>query len=196
MLSHDYELMVIRLTTKIKCQQDFDFYLKWLFKCSSWMISVIDYYNREVFGTSSEPRASAVLPFISHFHGWEDDSLQQLDSEAPTLAPLPLAPTLVPPPAPAPALSVFALSLPQISSQLTYVSAPITGNHANVVSNYHFTATSISHGAAASDTIDTQLQVDISQLSLKESTDPSTSKGCRVSAAAHKCHTTTQKLEA
>ncbi|KAG1901039.1 uncharacterized protein F5891DRAFT_1188161 [Suillus fuscotomentosus] len=188
LLSHDHELTAIGPATKIEYQQDFDFYLEWLFKRSSWAISVMDYYNREVFGTSLEPSASATVPSISHSHSWEDDFLQQLDSETPAHPP---------PPAPTPALSLPVAT--PISSQLTYVSAPVTRSHTDVVSNYHFTATTISQGgvASASAIIDTQLQVDIGQLSLKDSAEPSASKSCRAPAATtHKCHTgATQKAQ-
>jgi hypothetical protein len=183
----DHKLTVIGPATKIKYQQDFNFYLEQLFKRSSWAISVMDYYNREVFGTSLEPSTSAIVPSISHSHSWEDDFLQQLDSETPAHPP---------PPAPTPALSVPATP---ISSQLTYVSAPVTGSRTDVVSNYHFTATTISQGGvtSASTIIDTQLQVDIGQLSLKDSAEPSASKSHRVPAATtHKRHTsTTQKAQ-
>ncbi|KAG2057488.1 hypothetical protein BDR06DRAFT_1005117 [Suillus hirtellus] len=188
LLLHDHELTAIGPATKIKYQQDFNFYLEQLFKCSSWAISVMDYYNREVFGMSLEPSASATVPSISHSHSWEDDFLQQLDSETPTHPP---------PPAPTPTLSVPVAT--PISSQLTYVSAPVTGSHTDVVSNYHFTATTISQGgvASASAIIDTQLQVDIGQLSLKDSAEPSASKSRRAPAATtHKRHTgATQKAQ-
>lgn len=188
LLSHDHELTAIGPATKIEYQQDFDFYLERLFKRSSWAISVMDYYNREVFGMSLEPSASATVPSISHSHSWEDDFLQQLDSETPAHPP---------PPAPTPALSV-PIATP-ISSQLTYVSAPVTGSRTDVVSNYHLTATTISQGgvASASAIIDTQLQVDIGQLSLKDSAEPSASKSRRAPAATtHKRHTgATQKAQ-
>ncbi|KAG1849250.1 hypothetical protein F4604DRAFT_1935048 [Suillus subluteus] len=223
LLSHDHELTATGPATKVEYQQDFDFYLERLFKRSSWAIGVMDYYNKEVFGTSSEPAsASAALSSVSQSHTWEDDFLQQLDSEAPALAPPPApicipqsapapARALAPPPAPvsipryapaptpapAPSVSASQQSLTPISSQLTYVSAPLesrTDNMVDIVSNYHFTAKSISQGgaASASTTIDTQLQVDISQLSLQDS---ATSKGCRVPAAARKRHTATQQAQ-
>ncbi|KAG1859231.1 hypothetical protein F4604DRAFT_1930772 [Suillus subluteus] len=223
LLSHDHELTATGPATKVEYQQDFDFYLERLFKRSSWAIGVMDYYNKEVFGTSSEPAsASAALSSVSQSHTWEDDFLQQLDSEAPALAPPPApicipqsapapARALAPPPAPvsipryaptptpapAPSVSASRQSLTPISSQLTYVSAPLesrTDNMVDIVSNYHFTAKSISQGgaASASTTIDTQLQVDISQLSLQDS---ATSKGRRVPAAARKRHTATQQAQ-
>ncbi|KAG1882177.1 hypothetical protein F4604DRAFT_1678592 [Suillus subluteus] len=183
----------------------------------------MDYYNKEVFGTSSEPAsASAALSSASQYHTWEDDFLQQLDSETPALTPPPapvfiprpgLAPAPIPAsasapipasasapaPAPAPIPAPAPVSpLAPISPQLTYVSAPVE-SHADVidiVSNYQCTAMSISQGGAItsnSATIDTQLQVDISQLSLQDSTEPSALKGRRVPAAARKRHTATQQ---
>ncbi|KAG2746322.1 hypothetical protein P692DRAFT_20680566, partial [Suillus brevipes Sb2] len=80
LLSHDHELTAIGPATRIEYQQDFDFFFEWLFKRSSWAISVMDYYNREVFGSSSESSPSAAAPSVSHSHSWEDDFLQQLDS--------------------------------------------------------------------------------------------------------------------
>ncbi|KAG2123849.1 hypothetical protein DEU56DRAFT_759879 [Suillus clintonianus] len=117
LLSHNHELMATGPATKVEYQRDFDFYLEQLFKCSSWAISIMDYYNKE------------------------------LDSEAPALAPPP-APICIPQHAPAPALREGPPLPPP----------PLT----------------------------------LSQLSLQDST---TSKGCRVPAAAHKRHTAIQQAQ-
>jgi hypothetical protein len=97
-----------------------------------------------------------------------------------------------------PTLSVAAVSAAPVSSQLTYVSTPVS--RADVVSNCHIAATTISQGgaASASTTINTQLQADIGQLSLEDSTEPSASTGKPKSrrapaAATHKHQTAAQK---
>jgi hypothetical protein len=96
--------------TKIEYGQDYDFYLEHLFKRSSWAISVMDYYNREVFGTSSVSASLSAPSSTSQPRTWEDDFLQQLEA-----------------PAPAPAPTASTLS--------AHVTTP-TG-HTNIVSNHH-----------------------------------------------------------
>ncbi|KAG2750981.1 hypothetical protein P692DRAFT_201804166 [Suillus brevipes Sb2] len=172
LLSHDHELTAIGPATRIEYQQDFDFYLERLFKRSSWAISVMDYYNREVFGSSSESSPSAAAPSVSHSHSWEDDFLQQLDSEGPARPPT-LAPALVTPPAP----NLIPLSAPTPTLSVAAGGA-----------------------ASASATINTQLQADIGQLSLEDSTEPSASTGKPKSrrapaAATHKRQTAAQKAQ-
>ncbi|KAG2737400.1 hypothetical protein P692DRAFT_20761914, partial [Suillus brevipes Sb2] len=84
LLTHDQELTATGPATKIDYAQDFDFYLERLFKRSPWATSVINYYNQEVFGTSSVLATSgtATLPPASQPHTWEDDFLQQLEDPA------------------------------------------------------------------------------------------------------------------
>jgi hypothetical protein len=84
LLMHDQELTATGPATKIDYAQDFDFYLERLFKRSPWATSVINYYNQEVFGTSSVLATSgtATLPPASQPHTWEDDFLQQLEDPA------------------------------------------------------------------------------------------------------------------
>ncbi|KAG1830268.1 hypothetical protein DFJ58DRAFT_737036 [Suillus subalutaceus] len=84
LLTHDQELTATGPATKIDYAQDFDFYLERLFKRSPWATSVINYYNQEVFGTSSVLATSgtATLPSASQPHTWEDDFLQQLEDPA------------------------------------------------------------------------------------------------------------------
>ncbi|KAG2123499.1 hypothetical protein BD769DRAFT_1389131 [Suillus cothurnatus] len=105
LLTHDQELTATGSATKIEYGQDYDFYLERLFKHSSWAISVIDYYNREVFGTSSVSASLSAPLSTSQPRTWEDDFLQQLEAPAPAPpAPTPAPPAPAPaPPAPAPA---------------------------------------------------------------------------------------------
>ncbi|KAG1871857.1 hypothetical protein DFJ58DRAFT_837162 [Suillus subalutaceus] len=171
LLTHDQELTATGSATKIGYGQDYDFYLEHLFKRSSWAISVMDYYNREVFGTSSVSASPSAPSSTSQPRTWEDNFLRQLEAPAPappasTPAPAP-APPAPAPPAPAPA------SMPS-----AHVTTP-TG-HTNVVSN-HQTIMSISQGGTASATA--QLQVDIGQLSLENDTEPSALNGRRLPAA-------------
>ncbi|KAG2137042.1 hypothetical protein DEU56DRAFT_912812 [Suillus clintonianus] len=169
LLTHDQELTATGSATKIEYGQDYDFYLERLFKRSSWAISVMDYYNREVFGASSVT-VSASTP-SSQPRTWEDNFLQQLDAPAPALAPAPaIAPTLAPTPAP--------VSTPPV----------------HVVSNNH-TTMSISHGLGGAVTsTTTQLQVDIGQLSLENDSEPSASSGRRSPAARQRQTTGVQPI--
>jgi len=164
-LTHDQELTATGSATKIKYGQDYDFYLERLFKRSSWAISVMDYYNREVFGTSSVSASLSAPSSTSQPRTWEDDFLQQLEAPAPA------------PPAPAPAAPAPAPA-PTASTLSAHVTTP-TG-HTNIVSNHH-AIMSISQRGTASATA--QLQVDIGQLSLENDTEPSTLNGRRLPTA-------------
>ncbi|KAG0691989.1 hypothetical protein DFH29DRAFT_1009671 [Suillus ampliporus] len=168
LLTHDQELTATGPATKIDYAQDFDFYLEQLFKRSPWAMSVINYYNQEVFGTSSVLATSGTTtpPSASQPHTWEDDFLQQLEYPAST-------PQIVPIPAP---------QLPSSSSShITY--APTSASHADVNAvttvNYQ-TAMSISNMGGPATTTQLQLKVDIGQLSLdgtRTDLPPSASKG-------------------
>ncbi|KAG0700516.1 hypothetical protein DFH29DRAFT_876570 [Suillus ampliporus] len=161
LLTHDQELMATGSATKIEYRQDYDFYLEHLFKRSSWAISVMDYYNGEVFGTSSVPASASAPSSTSQPCTWEDDFLQQLEAPAPAPAP--------------------------VSMPLVHISTPTSRtNMVDVVSDHH-TIMSVNQGGAAS--VTTQLQVDIGQLSLENDTEPSASSGRRLSAA-RQCQTT------
>ncbi|KAG2075557.1 hypothetical protein BDR04DRAFT_1149896 [Suillus decipiens] len=72
--------------TKINYQADYDFYLECLFKRTPWACSVIDYFNKEVFNTTSQPHvlASNNSPTISQPQMWEDDLLDELDAPSQT----------------------------------------------------------------------------------------------------------------
>ena len=79
MLTHDAELTATGAETKIDYQKDFDFYLERLFKGSPWAISVMEYFNKEVFNSNvalSSTPPQAVPPSRT----WEDDFLQELDN--------------------------------------------------------------------------------------------------------------------
>ncbi|KAG1819617.1 uncharacterized protein BJ212DRAFT_1478852 [Suillus subaureus] len=54
LLMHDPEFTVIGAETKINYQADYDFYLEHLFKCTPWACSVMDYFNKEVFGITNQ----------------------------------------------------------------------------------------------------------------------------------------------
>ncbi|KAG2151679.1 uncharacterized protein EDB93DRAFT_1249327 [Suillus bovinus] len=172
LLTHDQELTATGPATKIDYAQDFDFYLERLFKRSPWATSVINYYNQEVFGTSSVLATSGTPtpPSASQPHTWEDDFLQQLEDPA-------SAPQTIPIPA------------PQLLSSSHIIYAPTSASHAdmNAVATVNYqTAMSISNPGGPATTTQLQLEVDIGELSLDGTrTDlaPSASKGGRVSVA-------------
>jgi hypothetical protein len=163
-LTHDTELTATESSTKIEYGQDYDFYLEWLFKRSPWAISVMDYYNREVFGTSSVLASASALSSTSQPQTWEDDFLQQLGAPASASAPAPALP-------PAPA-SV---------STAPPVHAPMLTGFTNVPASNHSTTRSISKREIVPAT--THLDVDIGLLSLGNDTEPSASSGHRLPVA-------------
>ncbi|KAG2036473.1 hypothetical protein BDR03DRAFT_1011632 [Suillus americanus] len=176
LLTHDQELTATGPATKIDYAQDFDFYLERLFKRSPWATSVINYYNQEVFGTSSVLATSGTPtpPSTSQPHTWEDDFLQQLED-----------PASIPIPAPQ----------PPSSSHITYALASVSRTDVNAVTTVNYqTAMSISNPGGPATTTQLQLEVDIDQLSLdgaQTDTAPtaSKSKGGRVSAAQRQAST-------
>ncbi|KAG2030067.1 hypothetical protein BDR03DRAFT_1017568 [Suillus americanus] len=52
LLTHDTELTAIGVETKIDYQKDFNFYLEHLLKGTPWVISMMEYFNKEVFNTT------------------------------------------------------------------------------------------------------------------------------------------------
>jgi hypothetical protein len=131
LLSHDQELTATRPAMKIDYAQDFDFYLEQLFKRSPWATSVINYYNQEVFSTSSVIATSSTPtpPSASQPHTWEDDFLQQLEDPA-------SAPQTIPIPAPQ----------PPSSSHINYALASVSHTDVNAVTTVNYqTAMSISN---------------------------------------------------
>ncbi|KAG1748149.1 hypothetical protein EDB19DRAFT_1825858 [Suillus lakei] len=177
LLMHDQELTATGPAMKIDYVQDFNFYLERLFKRSPWATSVINYYNQEVFSTSSVLATSGTTtpPSASQPHTWEDDLLQQLEDPAsvPQTVPIPTAPQ------------------PPSSSHITY--APAHASCADVIQNAvttvncnYQTAMSISNPGGPTTTTQLQVEVDIGRLSLDGArTDmaPSASKGGRMTAA-------------
>lgn len=155
MLTHDAELTATGAETKIDYQKDYDFYLERLFKSSPWAISVMEYFNKQVFNTSAalSSTPTSVVPPASTPRTWEDDLLDELDN--PTAR------------APSPALPISHAPSPALSnlSALSAAPAPIQDNYITVS-----TSMSISQPRAAS--ASTQLQVDVSQLSLTDRSVP------------------------
>ncbi|KAG1882565.1 hypothetical protein F4604DRAFT_1921129 [Suillus subluteus] len=185
LLTHDQELTATGPATKIDYAQDFDFYLERLFKRSPWATSVINYYNQEVFSTSSVLATSGTPtpPSASQPHTWEDDFLQQLEdpASAPQTVPIPI-PTAPQPPS---------------SSHITYASAhancaDVIQNAVTTVNCNYQTAMSISNPGGPATTTQLQVEVDIGQLSLdgaRTDVAPSASKGGRMSAAHRRAST-------
>ncbi|KAG1811594.1 hypothetical protein EV424DRAFT_1542473 [Suillus variegatus] len=155
LLTHDAELTATGAETKIDYQKDYDFYLERLFKSSPWAISVMEYFNKQVFNTSTalSSTPTSVVPPASTPRTWEDDLLDELDN--PTAR------------APSPALPISHAPSPALSnlSALSAAPAPIQDNYITVS-----TSMSISQPRAAS--ASTQLQVDVSQLSLTDRSVP------------------------
>jgi hypothetical protein len=71
--------------TKIPYENDYDFYLERLYKCSTWAIEMMNFFNVGVFGNnkaceimSSESMVPSAPP-----RTWEDDFLNNLDNAGP-----------------------------------------------------------------------------------------------------------------
>lgn len=160
MLTHDAELTAIGAETKINYQKDYDFYLERLLKASPWAISVMEYFNKEVFNTTGSAASSAptsALPSVSVPRTWEDDLLQEMDGliahcDAPS-----------PPPSPSVAPSHAPASAPIMTVQDDRIQAAPQTAISDVVTH---ASMSISQTRTASSS--TQLHMDISHLSLAD----------------------------
>ncbi|KAL4070460.1 hypothetical protein J3A83DRAFT_4188499 [Scleroderma citrinum] len=66
---------------KIPYHNDFNFYLKLLFKCNNWSREVMDYYNEGVFRHKALSQVSQLepAPVVPQSHSWEDDFLDEMD---------------------------------------------------------------------------------------------------------------------
>ncbi|KAG1850748.1 hypothetical protein C8R48DRAFT_778095 [Suillus tomentosus] len=109
LLTHNAELMAIGAETKIDYQKDYDFYLECLLKGTPWAISVMEYFNKEVFNTTTTPSTpiSMTLPAAAP-RTWEDDFLQELDNLDPVIRHPSPARSLAHARAPSPTLSALS----------------------------------------------------------------------------------------
>ncbi|KAG2134934.1 hypothetical protein BD769DRAFT_1664857 [Suillus cothurnatus] len=161
LLTHDTKLTVIGVEMKIKYQKDYDFYLEHLFKGIPWAISMMEYFNKEVFNTSTVlSDSTATAPSAPVPHTWEDDFLQDLDNMDPVTC------------APSPAHSIACTPSPALSTLSTLSVAPpssaviIQDNHSVLTAlNYTSTRMSVSQTCVTAAST-TQLQADMGQLSL------------------------------
>jgi len=156
-LTHDAELTAIGAETKINYQKDYDFYLEHLLKGSPWAISVMEYFNKEVFNTCAASSApTTALPSVSVPRTWEDDLLQEMDGlvahcDAPS-----------PPPSPPGAPPHALASAPITTVQDDCIQAAPTAI-SDVV-----THVSMSISQTCTTSSSTQLHMDISHLSLAD----------------------------
>ncbi|KAG2131062.1 hypothetical protein DEU56DRAFT_914603 [Suillus clintonianus] len=83
LLTHDAELTATGAEMKINYQKDYNFYLECFFKSSPWAISVMEYFNKQVFNTSAalSSTPTSVVPPASTPRTWEDDLLDELDNQ-------------------------------------------------------------------------------------------------------------------
>ncbi|KAG1747467.1 hypothetical protein EDB19DRAFT_1826190 [Suillus lakei] len=163
LLTHDAELTAIGSETKIDYQKDYDFYLEHLLKGTPWAISVMEYFNKEVFNTTTVPSAptSTVLSAAAP-RTWEDDFLQELDN----LDPVTHDPSSTRSIAHAPSPSLSTHTAPPMP--VTATSAVICDDH-SVSTAMNFTSlTQMSISQACVTSTSTQLHVDINQLSLAD----------------------------
>ena len=84
MLTLDPELQAVGSETKIPYEEDYDFYLECLLKCSNWAIETINFFNIGIFGSKKvEDTSTALTVPPAPSHTWEDDCLDDLDSGEP-----------------------------------------------------------------------------------------------------------------
>ncbi|KAG1874045.1 hypothetical protein C8R48DRAFT_669674 [Suillus tomentosus] len=165
LLTHDAELTAIGAETKINYQKDYDFYLECLLKGTPWAISVMEYFNKEVFNTTSTPSTpiSTTLPAAAP-RTWEDDFLQELDNLDPVICHPSPARSLAHAHAPSPTLS----ALSNLSSSIPAAPAVIHDD-LSVSATMNFTSsTQVSIGQTGVTSASMQVHFDLNQLSLAD----------------------------
>ncbi|KAI6138030.1 hypothetical protein BKA82DRAFT_4367869 [Pisolithus tinctorius] len=102
LLSHDPELSATGAETQVNYRSEYDFYLEKLFKASPWAVSVMNFFNQEVFGKGSQLAnvESEVFANVEQPRTWEDEFLDELDNIDPADSHTPPVSTLYDPNAP------------------------------------------------------------------------------------------------
>ncbi|KAG1861809.1 hypothetical protein DFJ58DRAFT_725653 [Suillus subalutaceus] len=161
LLTHDAKLTAIGAETKIDYQKDFDFYLERLLKGTPWAISVMEYFNKEVFNTTAAPSAptSTVVPAAAPCT-WEDDFLQELDNI--DSVPHNASPSHSSARAPSPALS----TLSTVSTSTPAIPAVVHDDHPTSTTMNFTSSTQMSVSQMCVTSASTQLHFGINQLSL------------------------------
>ncbi|KAI6146008.1 hypothetical protein BKA82DRAFT_4016165 [Pisolithus tinctorius] len=103
LLSHDPELSATGAETQVNYQSEYDFYLEKLFKASPWAVSMMNFFNQEVFRKGSqlanvkfEMNSTTLTPPVSTLHdpnapGSHDSDLHDSDLSSDSCAPSPVA---------------------------------------------------------------------------------------------------------
>ncbi|KIN96116.1 hypothetical protein M404DRAFT_164126 [Pisolithus tinctorius Marx 270] len=86
LLSHDPELSATGAETQVNYQSEYDFYLEKLFKASPWAVSMMNFFNQEVFRKGSQLAnvKFEVFANVEQLHTWEDEFLDELNNIDPT----------------------------------------------------------------------------------------------------------------
>ncbi|KIK75891.1 hypothetical protein PAXRUDRAFT_171355 [Paxillus rubicundulus Ve08.2h10] len=81
LLTPDTELQAVGSETKIPYEGDYDFYLKHPYKCSTWVIEMMNFFNVEVFGNNKahEKSSEPTVP-SAPLRTWENNFLEDLDN--------------------------------------------------------------------------------------------------------------------
>ncbi|KAG2099440.1 hypothetical protein BD769DRAFT_1677265 [Suillus cothurnatus] len=192
LLTHDAELTAIGAETKINYQKDFDFYLERLLKGTPWAISVMEYFNKEVFNTTAVPSAppSTVVPAVAP-RTWEDDFLQELDNI--DSVPHNASPSHSSARAPSPALS----ALSAVSTSTPAIPAVVHDDHPTSTTMNFTSSTQMTVSQMRVSSASTQLHFGINQLSLNaDSVAAAPAPLTTVSQvpACHKGHATAQAV--
>ncbi|KAG1899352.1 uncharacterized protein F5891DRAFT_1189795 [Suillus fuscotomentosus] len=163
LLTHDAELTAIGAETKIDYQKDYNFYLEHLLKGMPWAISVMEYFNKEVFNTTTTHSTpiSTTLPAATP-RTWEDDFLQELDNLDPVIRHPSPARSLAHARAPSPTLS----ALSNLSSSIPAAPAVIHDDLSISAAMNFTSSTQVSIGQTGVTSASTQVHFDLNQLSL------------------------------
>ncbi|KAI5996832.1 hypothetical protein F5J12DRAFT_785259 [Pisolithus orientalis] len=96
LLLHDPELSATGAETQVNYQSEYNFYLEKLFKASPWAVSMMNFFNQEVFRKGSQLAnvESKVFANVEQLHSWEDEFLDKLNNIDPTESHTPPVSTL------------------------------------------------------------------------------------------------------
>ncbi|KIO12123.1 hypothetical protein M404DRAFT_42499, partial [Pisolithus tinctorius Marx 270] len=82
LLSHDPELSATGAEMQVNYRSEYNFYLEKLFKASPWAVSMMNFFNQEVFRKGSQLAnvKSKVFANVEQPCTWEDEFLDELDN--------------------------------------------------------------------------------------------------------------------
>ncbi|KIJ11285.1 hypothetical protein PAXINDRAFT_15821 [Paxillus involutus ATCC 200175] len=200
-LTHNVELSHEGTQTKIPYREDYDFYLKHLFKRTAWSQEVMEYYNNGAFGNCAVSNTSKALTSTTvpaqRPRSWEDDFLDEMDQDPDVFDELPV-PSAVSAPSQTAAPQLWgnsSSSTPAVTIRPLQAAGQTAGNPGGTLVNHH-TSTSTDSRMSANINVSatTQVHLGIGQISLNDTTPGSSASAGRCPSASKRKVTPTPAI--